>query len=418
MEYKKIVKDKYNIHIINTDRFKTITVGIAFRRKLVKEEITIRNLLKDLMINANGTYPTERDLIIETEKLYDLKLSSSNYRIGNDTIIAFRMRFLNEKYTEDGMNEESIRFLYDLIFNPKFDSDFDKCKNRMKKSILSLKDNKIRYSLLKLLETTKDKPYSYNSYGEIEVLDKISVDDVKNYYDDVIKNDIVDVFVVGEVNNDKIKNLFRECFKLPTYHKYKSDIIVPELISNGSIKEYREKDNVNQTQISILCKLSKLTDRERKYVLPVYSEMLGGTANSLLFDNVREKNSYAYYVNAIIKSYDNILIIYSGVGAGNEDNVIKIIKKTMKDVSRGKFSLDKFTSAKETMAGAIKASVDSPMGIISNYYASILVGSKDVDERIKMIGSVTKEDIVNVSRKIEFHTVFILEGDNEEDNDK
>ena len=90
----------------------------------------------------------------------------------------------------------------------------------------------------------------------------------------------------------------------------------------------------------------------------------------------------------------------------------------MKDVSRGKFSLDKFTSAKETMAGAIKASADSPMGIISNYYASILVGSKDVDERIKMIGSVTKEDIVNVSRKIEFHTVFILEGDNEEDNDK
>ena len=32
---------------INTDKLKTITVSVEFRRKIVKEEITIRNLLKD-----------------------------------------------------------------------------------------------------------------------------------------------------------------------------------------------------------------------------------------------------------------------------------------------------------------------------------------------------------------------------------
>ena len=100
MEYTKYDMNAYNLHIVKTDKFKTITVGVAFRRKTVKEEVTIRNLLKELIVNSSLNYPTEKSLIIETEKLYDLKLLASNYRIGNYTILSFKERFLNEKYTE------------------------------------------------------------------------------------------------------------------------------------------------------------------------------------------------------------------------------------------------------------------------------------------------------------------------------
>ena len=109
MKYTCYNMNAYNLHIINTDKFKTITVGVAFRRKILKEEITIRNLLKELMINSSGNYPTEKSLIIETEKLYDLKLLSSNYRIGNYTILSFKTRFLNEKYPAlSSFNNESL----------------------------------------------------------------------------------------------------------------------------------------------------------------------------------------------------------------------------------------------------------------------------------------------------------------------
>ena len=418
MKYTCYDMNAYNLHIINTDKFKTITVGVAFRRKINKEEITIRNLLKELMINSTGNYPTEKSLIMATENLYDLKLLASNYRVGNYTIMTFRTRFLNEKYTEDGMNEESIKFLLDLIFNPRLDNDIDKCKKKIEKSILSLKDNKIKYALSKLLETTKDMPYAYNGYGYIDDLDKITEEDLKRYYDEVIKNDIADVYVVGEVDERQIKNIFREHFKVTTYHKNEISLITPELPNIKKILEFREKDQVNQTQLDILCNLKGLTDRERKYVMPVYAEMLGGTANSILFDAVREKNSYAYYVNAIVKSYDNVMMIYSGIEHGNEKNVLKIIEKTLASIKKGNFPDDKFESAKETLISAIKASLDNPMGIITNYYAKTLVNSPDVEERIENINKVTKEDIVNVSKKVNVHTMFILEGENEKDNDK
>lgn len=416
MKYTNYDMNAYNLHIINTDKFKTVTVGVAFRRKIVKEEITIRNLLKELMINASSNYPTEKSLIIATENLYDLKLLAANYRIGNYAIMTFRTRFLNEKYTEAGMNTESIKFLLDLIFNPKLDNDIDKCKKKIEKSILSLKDNKIRYSLSKLLETTKDMPYAYNSYGYIEDLDKITIKEIEEYYNSLIKNDIADVFVVGDVDEMQIKNIFKEYFKVTTYHKQEFNLLVDELPNIKKIKQYSENDKVNQTQLSILCSLKGLTDKERKYIMPVYAEMLGGSANSILFDAVREKNSYAYYVNSVSKSYDNIMMIYSGIEKGNEKKVIKIIEKTLTSIGKGEFPDDKFNSAKETIISAIKASEDTPMGLITNYYAMTLVGSKSTSERIKNISEVTREDIINISKKVKLHTIFILEDNNNEEN--
>ena len=416
MKYTNYDMNAYKLHIIKTDKFKTITVGVAFRRKIVKEEITIRNLLKELMINATESYPTERSLIMATEDLYDLKVLASNYRIGNYAILSFKTRFLNEKYTEDGMNEESIKFLLDMIFNPKLDIDVDKCKKKIEKSIIGLKDNKVKYSLFKLLETTGDMPYAYNSYGYLDDLNKIDNEQIKNYYESVIKNDIASVYVVGDVDEVEIKNIFREYFKLTTFHRQEVSLIASELCNSKKVLEFREKDNVNQTQLSILCNVCGLTDDERKYTFPVYTEMLGGSSNSLLFDDVREKNSYAYYINAIAKSYDNIMMIYSGIENGNEKNVIKIINKSLKSINKGNVDIDKFNSAKETIISSIMASLDNPMGIINNYYAKELVNSLDALDRIERIKKVTIEDIVNVSKKVKINRMFILEGDNEKDN--
>ena len=417
MKYNCYDMNAYKLHVINTDKFKTVTVGVAFRRKIKKEEITIRNLLKDLLLNSSYNYPTEKSLIIETENLYDLKLLASNYRIGNYSIMTVKTRFLNEKYTEDGMNEESIKFLLDLIFNPRLDNDINKCKKKLEKSILSLSDNKIKMSLFNLLEKTGDMPYAYNSYGYLEDLEKITEIDIKDYYDSVIKDDIVDVYVVGDIDGIFVKNIFKEYFKVNTFHKKNCELIAPELSNGRKVFEYSDKDNVNQTQLAMLCSVNGLTDYERKYVFPLYGEMLGGNANSILFDSVREKNSYAYYVNAIVKSYDNIMMIYSGIENGNDKVVRKLIEKTLKNISKGNFDNDKFEGAKKTIISSIKASLDNPMGIINTYYAMELVNADDADIRIENISKVSREDIVNLSKKIAVHTVYVLEASNEENND-
>ena len=416
MNYELINMGAYNLHFIKTNRFKTITVEVDFRREIQKDDITKRAVLKEALLNSNKNYKTERELIIESENLYDLKLVASSARMGNYINLSFKTRFLNEKYTEKNMNEESIAFLMDIIFNPNIENGsfkeevVNKCKNKIEKSIKSLKDSKLKYTLFKLLESVKDKPYSYNSYGYLEELEKIDGKILYDYYNDVISNDLIDIFIVGDFDSIEIKELIKKYFKARTYHKSKTNIIVDELPIVKKINEQSEEDNVNQTQFTILCGINNLTEFERKYVIKVYSELLGGSSNSILFDTVREKNSYAYYVNADVKSYDNILLIYSGIEPGNKNEVFKLIKKCLSDIEKGNFTDDMLSNAKETLIGGIKASLDSPSGIINNYFAKILVGTDDFDERIENFKKVTKDDVINVSKKINIYSTYTLEG--------
>jgi hypothetical protein len=72
----------YNLHVIKTDKFKTIKILIGFRRLIKKEELTIRNFLKLILLQSTKKYPTKRLLSIEAEKLYGLELSMVSNRIG------------------------------------------------------------------------------------------------------------------------------------------------------------------------------------------------------------------------------------------------------------------------------------------------------------------------------------------------
>ena len=422
MDYELIDMGGYNLHIIKTKKFKTITMQVMFRDKVKKEDITIRNLLRNVLFNSNKDYKTERQLNIQIEKLYDLKLGTSSFSVGNYTNMCFSTKFLNEKYTEIGMNETSIRFLLDIIFKPnindnKFDEDIvNKEKDKIKKSLMSLMDNKQRYALIKLFESTEDKPYSYNFYGYEEDLDKLNSSNLYTYYEQMLKTNSADIFFVGDVDSKEIKDILKEYFKIGVFHKESKDIISDELKVNNKILKFEEEVNVNQTQLTLLCSLHKLTDFERRYVLRLYNELLGGSSNSILFNDVREKNSYAYYIYSDIQAYDNILYICSGIENGNEDKVLKVIKKSISKVNKGTFDEDYLNSCKESVISSIKASMDNPSGIINTYFAKYFVDSDISEKRIENINKVTKEDIINLGKKIKLHTQFILKGVNDEED--
>ena len=132
-------------------------------------------------------------------------------------------------------------------------------------------------------------------------------------------------------------------------------------------------------------------------------------------------SSYAYYINSLAKAYDNTLIIYSGIEADKESEVVKLIKKALQSITKGKFDDKLLDSSKETIISSIKASKDSPAGIINTYYARELVDSLLFDERIENISKVSRDDIVNISKKISLNTEYFLvgkdtKGDNNEDN--
>ena len=421
MNFETINMGAYNLHFIKTNKFKTITIDVDFYRNIKKEEITKRNLLKMILLDSSKNYKTENELIIESENLYDIKVSSSISRLGTLSNLSFQTKFLNEKYTEKGMNKESIIFFLDLIFNPNIENNafinIDKQKEKLRQDINSLKDNKPRLAHLKLMEKYDNREYSFNTFGYIEDLDKINGNNLYEYYKDVLDKDQIDIFVLGDFSSNDMKEIFREFFKVNTFKKENKKLLVKELDIKKKVRWFHEYDDVNQVQVLLLLSLNNLTDFERKYTVKVLSEMLGGSSNSILFNKVREEKGYCYYVNSSVKAYDNIMVINSGVESKNTDKCIKLIRKVLKEVKEGKFDDSAIESSINTIVSGINATLDNPIGIINTYFSKVLVGTEDTEERIKKFRSITKEDIIRVCKKINLNSILTLEkGANNEEN--
>ena len=99
MEYKKINKNGVNLHLINTNRFKTVDVVIFFTKKFDKEDIVFGNYLASSLVYTSKKYNTKNKMAIIGEELYGAKVGSSFGLSGNLESFVFSVSFLNPKYT-------------------------------------------------------------------------------------------------------------------------------------------------------------------------------------------------------------------------------------------------------------------------------------------------------------------------------
>lgn len=417
MKYKKYEMGAYNLHVINTDKFKTVSIKINFKRKCVKEEITIRSLLTYLLLESNNLYKNRRMLEIKTEELYNLKYNAFNTISGNYNIMTFEASFLNEKYTQEGMLKESIKFLLDLILNPnvkdnKFSiKEFEMCKNLVEEQIETLKERVGTYSQIRMLEEMDSKSViSFRATGYIKDLEKITESNIYEYYKTILKSDIVDIFIIGNIDITETKNIINDLFKINTLKKpsQSHEVIHTKIRNKVNIK--KEKLDIEQSKLVMGFKLTNLTEFEKKYVMGVYSYILGGGPDSKLFKTVREKNSLCYNIGSNYSLVFNLFKINAGINSKDFKKTVSLIKKEMKNMSNGMFTEKEIKSAIMTYLSTYKEIQDNENSVLVNYITTEYLKIDPIEIRQKQIKKVTKEMIVNVSKKIHLDTIFLLEG--------
>ena len=410
--------ESYRLHIIKTDKFKTISFKIIFSEPVVKEEITKKNFLADILTYSSGKYKKRKDLSIALQDLYAMEVFSSCYRIGKLYNMDVVGSFLNEKYTEKGMFDKSIELLSEIIFNPnvnnsEFDKEsFDRVKELSKNQIESVKEDTRKLSLINMLENMgKNEMYSYHGFGYTSDLKKITMKNLYEYYEKVLTNSKIDIYILGDVDVNHTIDIIGEKFNFNVSSYKPTQVIINHNDYRKRIKKVVDKEKLSQSKLSIGCKMINLSDFERHYVLPIYSIILGGGSDSKLFKTVREKNSLCYYISSMANKLDNILFITSGISSINFDKVLKLVKESMKDIELGKFSIEDIDKAKIQYITMLDELQEDPFQIISAYYSVNSLGYDDIETRIKEIKKVTYDDIKSISKKIHMDTVYLLKGD-------
>ena len=426
MKYKKISTYSYNLHIIKTDKFKTVTVKMNFKRELDKKEITYRNMLINMLCQSTAKYPTKRLMNIATEELYELCYRGMNYISGKYNIMGFDVTFLNEEYSEKGMLDKSIKFLADLVFKPNIyrkrngiafsEENFNIAYNILKNNIISQKENPDGYSKIRMLENMEPNSYlSYRSAGYLDDLEKITSKNLYKYYESVLNSDIIDIFVIGDVNERLVRKAVEQTFtNIKTLKKpVDSHFIRPKKVRMVP-KKVIEKQKINQSKLCLGFKIDKMSDFELRYVLNVYSYILGGGPDSKLFKTVREENSLCYYISSSGQPLNSILTISAGINKKDFNKALTLIKKEVANMKKGKFDDDDIIKAKITYVNSLKELEDSPQSLISLYAGMEYLNSDNLDQRFIKINKVTKANVVKLASKIHLDTIYLLEGDTNE----
>ena len=423
MQYINKDLGSFNLHMINTEKFKTITMSVIFYTPIIKKDITKRNVLRDILLQSSKNYDSKRSLTIRAEELYACDISTNNQRIGNYFFTSFNMQVLNDRYTEKDNLEKSLEFLSEIIYKPDVkkkqfsEEKLDIVKYNNQVVLDSIKEDATSYSIIRMKESyDSDSPVSFRMMGYQEDLNEINTSNLYEYYESMINNDFVDIFVVGDFDPNEMLMLIKRYFKFKKIKKRKATYYLNNPYSRSRKLIAKETIDNTQSKLSIACPLLKLTEYEKKYPLVLANIILGGSADSRLFKEVREKNSLCYTIKSIANRFDNLLIISAGIDRVNYEKTTELISKTIQNIKRGHFTDTDINNAKEFFNTLTDEIEDSPQNIISEYLFTSILGVDPIEERIRKMNKVTKRQIIKVAKKIKLDTIFLLEGvKNEED---
>ncbi|AAM24858.1 putative Zn-dependent peptidase [Caldanaerobacter subterraneus subsp. tengcongensis MB4] len=410
----KELGDGINLYLDVTDKFKTVTVNLYVQNKL-GDEATWYALIPSVLKRGTSALKTYKDMVKYLEMLYGTTMAVSVYKKGERHFQQYRLELPQEEYVSENVFEKGIKFLYELVFEPftqdgAFLKEYVLQEKEVQKNLIESRINdKTKYAVDRCYEEMcKGEPFAIFELGKKEDLDLIDEKNLFEYYKKCIDTLPVDIYVVGNVNPEYAEEVFRKYFNL----RRKEVLEIPFTDVRKEVKEVKyvtEELDVNQGKLTLGFRTNVPPDSEEYYPLLVYSTVLGGGPFSKLFINVREKASLAYYAYSRLERFKGLMVISSGIEVENYSKALDIILKEVGEMEKGNISDYEFDSAKKSLYTSLNAIKDNATSKADYYLSQKIAGTNlGIEEFIKKIEKVSKEDVVEVSKKVKLDTVYFM----------
>lgn len=413
------IKKGIKLHLINTDKFKTSLVVIMLTTKIDRENVTKNALIPAVLKRGTAKLKTQEEIYKRYEEMYGASSGCSIDKIGDNQILKFYIETINNEFLpndSEDMLEAQIENIFDFIFNPLIENSAFKKeyveheKENLKQIIQEKKDNKASYAINRCIEEMyKNKPYGLYKYGYEEDLDKI---DEKNLYEQYLKlldECKIDIFVSGIID-ENIENKIKINENIVNLKEREAKFNKIVMESKQAEKENIVEESLDVAQGKLVLGLNLDIDNEDlKYDALIYNTILGGSANSKLFQNVREKESLAYTASSNYHNSKNNIFINCGIEIENYERALKIIKEQIEDMKNGNFTEEDIDNAKKTIISNVNTISDEQSSEVSYFFAQELSNiQRNLEEYKKEISNVNKEKVLNIAQNISIDTIYFL----------
>lgn len=418
---KQEIKKGVTIHNITTNKFKTNLYAVFLALPLERENVTKNALITAILRRGTQNIQSQNLISQKLEEMYGASFDCGIEKTGDNHVMKFYLEAINEEFIpeKEELTKKCIDILFDIIFNPLVENNgfkreyVESEKNNLKQIIESKIDNKRVYAFERCIEEMfKDEPYGLYKYGYVEDLDKLTPQNLYEYYKELIKQCKIDIFVSGTMDNEKTNSIIEQNDIIKTL-KEREPVYVKSDENNNHKEVEQEKvveEHMQVGQGNLVIGLKVNSNKENaKYITSVYNAILGGGANSKLFQNVREKESLAYTAASNYRRQKNVIFIRCGIEIENYKKAIDTIKVQLEDIKRGNFTEEDLNNSKKLIIESIRGISSEQDTEITYYYGQELSNKLvSLEEYVKKIEKVTKKDVEEIANEIRIDTIYFL----------
>lgn len=411
-----------NVKVIKDAKFKNIYVSIRFLSSLKKENILSRLVLANIINESCNRYPSKQAVTDHLDEMYGATYSASSNVVGSAQLMVCKSKIIHPQYIENNIDllEEQFSLMHEFIFSPlmkngKFDERiFVEAKRNLMDMIDRSNDDPSTFCMQESMRVAgSNQPLGWGVYGSEKDVEAITMEEVVEQYHLLTNNEHVDILVLGDVEEKRIQSLVKkylpfsnECEnKVECAYQFKDEVTQKNQISHKDI---------SQSYITNLY-TCEITNKDEEFAaLRVANAILGQLPTSLLFQEVREKNSLCYSIYSALFPYDGVIGICTGVEVNNVDKALELIELQVYRMKNGDFDEELIDTAKKMLINSLLATKDDADSLFALVYRNILFERNEtIEEVIEKIKQIGKEEVIAVMNKVKLCLSYVLKARDE-----
>lgn len=415
---REIMQDVF-LTYLPAQHFKTSRLTLNLVTGLDRASASANALLPAVLRRGTVRCPDMESLSAALDTLYGANIDYTVRKKGERQCVGFAAGFIDDGFTPHGekLLEPVAQQLGELLLEPVthdgcFLSEYvDSEKANLIDAIRALKNDKRDWADIRLMqEMCAGEPYSVLRLGDEETAGAITADTLYRHGQELMASSRVELIYCGGAEERRVEDAVLSALaRLPRG----SQTPLPPVRRAAAPETPRciiETMDVTQGKLAMGYRCTS-----DDYPAMVLANLIfGGTSNSKLFLNVREKHSLCYYASSSYARSKGILTVSSGVEVTDFERAEEEIERQLHAVQQGDWEDWEQEGALQAIRTSLLSLTDS-QGALENFYlGQIASGATETPEELAAeLQQVTRERIVAAARTVTPDTVYFLRGKEE-----
>ena len=397
-------------------KFKTSLLSAQFAVPIRQETASAYALLPAVLRRGTVTYPDMGSLSARLDRLYGARIDYTVRKKGENQCVGFVASFIDDSFAPGGekLLEPVADLLGELICDPATERGrfvpayFESEKTNLIDAIRSLINDKRDYADSRLLwEMCAGEPYGISRLGSEETAEKLQLRKLYAQYGQLIATSRLELFYSGSADENRVVRALRSASSTLPRANIQNVAIPPDHPAREEVRTVVEELDVTQGKLGMgfSCGSSDTA------ALLVGNTLFGGSSNSKLFLNVREKLSLCYYASSLYHRQKGLITVSSGIEFENYQKAYDEILAQLAAVQNGDLEDWELEGARSTLLNAY-ASMGDSQGKLENFYlGQAVTGQSETPEDLAaQVRQVTPERIFKAMKTVKLDTVYFLRG--------